>query len=354
MSTLNFENVSATTEAGAQSDIMHLKKKFNTPHVPGKFQDINHEKKVRHALEYQEYDDIRSGFADLKPVGELVQRYDRDRLEYGLTPDEEQNYKEVKQGYDERFGALIARQTKYENRGKPKTPEEAKAKRSRQRGEMTRGVWIGEALTNPETFFLTNARKGVVFAPERREPPGKQSQWADKLKEKRHNTEKIMRGIFEVEDAQRPALDVIADIKKKNAELAAAGTPKIERLMKMIPSPRMPSVRRPGELELPLQELWLENGRRYEFLSPAVFVWLFQDELNAKLEAMVCAAAGPSLSDKERKARLDKLFDELLENDREEEALVFAMRTAGMQVERLPLRHPLALLELKIVEPDFG
>jgi hypothetical protein len=79
----------------------------------------------------------------------------------------------------------------------------------------------------------------------------------------------------------------------------------------------------------------------------SLFVWLLQDQIKAKLEAMIPDLPHAMTAD-QRDQRLDQLRAEKLRVERIEEALISAAEAEGRTIDRRPDASPLAVLGIEI------
>ncbi len=90
------------------------------------------------------------------------------------------------------------------------------------------------------------------------------------------------------------------------------------------------------------------RGNAEVFDAAGAFAWLFEDALVKKLDAEIDAAADDTnaLTDQDRKARIAAAKKELLEVERQEEALIEAAKATGLTIQRRANADPRAILQL--------
>ena len=158
---------------------------------------------------------------------------------------------------------------------------------------------------------------------------------------------------------ERSALDlesVLAGMRADVAKLAAQGAPKIDALFRYR-TVNIRGTKEQGRIEWPTEQIYsasLSDSREIQ-MGNAMLAWLWRDQLEERLERMICERAGEQggLSIAEKNAKVKELEAELLQLHRVEEAINCAMEDAGHRVERRQL-SPLAILEIEPDETDFG
>jgi hypothetical protein len=136
-------------------------------------------------------------------------------------------------------------------------------------------------------------------------------------------------------NAQAPDFSPITKMKAQHSEFALAAN-------------RRPDAQ--GNIEWPMQEEVFEGGRRGEMeLGIRFACWLFPDAIiergTAELKKLYVGKKGISVADRTR--LLAEINDEILTEERREEAFVRMCEGANIPVFRRPLANPLAVLGIK-------